>query len=593
MNRKRYAIFNIFLMLSCCISGCFDNNSYDKYKKIKRVSDLISFFDYLPSAPVLNDLVITATNSSSITLAQPTLKKTGNPQPRVIAYIGEDNKITITDNIVENYIWTNDVSYWGSKFNELKSNTVYRIIVIAYNDAGYSVQQIAQSTAGIAPVLKALDKTSFNVTSITLAQPTFSMAGNPLPQVHAYIGLDENISVSGSTVSHYLSDPIDVSAGGYTFSGLSENNFYRIIVIAQNNIGYSVQQITQLTYNATATRVYGQGGSFTSDNYNNGGLSADSLFNPHGVAVDSTGVYVADSWNSRVLYYPGTSTTATRVYGTCGSFTSFNCSGESADSLSEPHGVTADSTGVYIADTYNNRVLWYSGTSTTASRVYGQGGSFSTTNINNGGISANSLFYPDAVAVDSTGVYIADSWNNRVLYYPGTSTTATRVYGQGGSFTTNSCNNGNTSPNANSLCEPKGVGVDSTGVYIVDSCNNRVLYYPGTSTTPTRVYGQIGNFTTNYWSVIGFGASPDNLSGPTSVAVNSTGVYIVDYYDYRVLYYPGISTTATQVYGQGGSFSKVDLGVSADGLYFPWGIAVDSTGKIYISDSQNHRVLYY
>ena len=50
---------------------------------------------------------------------------------------------------------------------------------------------------------------------------------------------------------------------------------------------------------------------------------------------------------------------------------------------------------------------------------------------NNGGISADSLSGPSGVFADATGVYIADTSNNRVLFYPGNSTTATRVYGQG------------------------------------------------------------------------------------------------------------------------------------------------------------------
>ena len=106
-------------------------------------------------------------------------------------------------------------------------------------------------------------------------------------------------------------------------------------------------------------------------------------------------------------------------------------------------GVAIDSTGVYIVDTFNNRVLYYAGTSTVATRVYGQGGSFTTNTLNYDGIAAAAdSFYGVqlAVAVDSTGVYIADYGNNRVLYYAGTSTVAARVYGQGGSFTTNTAN---------------------------------------------------------------------------------------------------------------------------------------------------------
>ena len=137
--------------------------------------------------------------------------------------------------------------------------------------------------------------------------------------------------------------------------------------------------------------------------------------------------------------------------------------------------MAADSSGLYISDNGNNRVLYYTGIATTATRVYGQGGSFAANTANNGGISADSLNSPKGVAADTTGLYIADQANNRVLFYPGTVTTATRVYGQAGSFTANVANNGGIS--AKSLESPCGVGLYSTGVYIVDSGNNRVLLY--------------------------------------------------------------------------------------------------------------------
>src|SRR5690349_5972737 len=86
----------------------------------------------------------------------------------------------------------------------------------------------------------------------------------------------------------------------------------------------------------TARVVYGQLGSFTTAVANNGGISADSLSNPGGFALDADGdVYVTDNGNHRVLVYPTGSTTATRVYGQGGSFTSglVNNGGRSADSL--------------------------------------------------------------------------------------------------------------------------------------------------------------------------------------------------------------------------------------------------------------------
>ena len=108
----------------------------------------------------------------------------------------------------------------------------------------------------------------------------------------------------------------------------------------------------------------------------------------------------------------------------------------------------------------------------------GQGGLFSTNSANNGGVSAASLNGPQSVALDSnSNLYVADTYNNRVLFYPSGSTTATQVYGQGGSFTTSTANNGGVS--ATSLNNPYGVALDSGGnLYVADYNNNRVLFYP-------------------------------------------------------------------------------------------------------------------
>ena len=161
----------------------------------------------------------------------------------------------------------------------------------------------------------------------------------------------------------------------------------------------------------TADVVYGQLGSFTTNTANKGGISADSLNTPQGVVVDSSGnLYVADADDNRVLFYPAGSTTATRVYGQLGSFTTntANKGGLSADSLSFPEGVALDSSNnLYVTDVANNRVLFYPAGSTTATRVYGQAGSFTTGTENTGGISADSLFLP---AVSPSTAATTSTW---------------------------------------------------------------------------------------------------------------------------------------------------------------------------------------
>ena len=244
-----------------------------------------------------------------------------------------------------------------------------------------------------------------------------------------------------------------------------------------------------------ANRVFGQGGSFTSNTVNKGGLSADSLNFPTGVALDAgSNLYVADNGNNRVLEYntPLTSgTTADTVFGQGGSFTSNNI-GVSADSLHSPTGVALDAaSNLYVADNVNNRVLEYNTpltTDTTADAVFGQGGNFASGTANNGGLSADSLSSPGAIAVDASGnLFIADNGNNRVLEYNSpltTDTTADRVFGQGGSFTSGTANHGGLS--GDSLSQPTGVAVDRAGnLYVADENNSRVLEYDRPLATPT------------------------------------------------------------------------------------------------------------
>jgi sugar lactone lactonase YvrE len=347
----------------------------------------------------------------------------------------------------------------------------------------------------------------------------------------------------------------------------------------------------------TATAVYGQAGSFTTGTVNNGGISATSLYLPLGMVLDGSGnLYVADTKNNRVLYYPSGSTTATAVYGQGGSFTSSGSTCTAAG-LNHPSFLHLDSAGnLYVADASNNRVLYYPAGSTTATRVYGQGGSFTTCTANTGGISASSLATPNDVTIDSGGnVYIADTGNNRVLEYSGTSTTATTVYGQAGSFTTYG-----TACSATGQNGPASVKLDSSSaLYVSDFFNNRVLEYLSGSTTATSVYGQGGSLT-SCSSNQGGTVSATSLQTPADAVVDSAGnVYIADAGNNRIVYYPaGSTTTALRAYGQNGSLASGIAnagGISATTLDMPngAGLSLDSNGNLYVADEGNNRVLHF
>jgi sugar lactone lactonase YvrE len=413
----------------------------------------------------------------------------------------------------------------------------------------------------------------------------------------------------------------------------SRREVLKTTVAAIAIVGLQVIQSQAQTLSQKALLVYGQD-DFTANSPNRGGpVDASGLHFPLGIAVNSDGsVYIADRNNHRVLQFaPGGNTKAVRVYGQHGNFNTYIANfdgkagsggGPSADSLSMPTVVALDGTGsVYIDDRENHRVLFYPSGQTTATKVFGQFGSFNTNPVNNDGTGAsggpsseNIGVYSLGVVADSQGgLYVADSSNNRILHFAvGSDTKAARVYGQHGRFTTNSKNNngkGTTErPSRDSLNFPRGMALDSKGgLYVADRENNRVLYFAPGNTRADRVYGQYGSFTTSVPNNNGKGQngapSADSLFSPRAVAVDAQdGLFIADTGNNRVLHFSAGSTKADRVYGQFGSFaagiknndSKGAEGKpSAEGLYAPQGIAVGPDGRVYINDTNNNRMVVF
>jgi hypothetical protein len=390
-----------------------------------------------------------------------------------------------------------------------------------------------------------------------------------------------------------------------------------------------VAGITQAQDPVAAAIVYGQA-DFTSGVV---GHDANGLSFPIGLAQDSSGgLYIADRNNSRVLYFASDGdTTADRVYGQHGSFTSYiiNFDGvggsglPSADTLNYPVGLAlAPDGGLYVTDRENHRILYYADDgNTTADRVYGQFGSYVSNPPNNEGFGGSGIPSADNIGIFSLGVlaagdgglYVSDSSNNRVLYYAADGdTTADSVYGQFNGFSTGVENNDGTgqtaTPSADNLNFPRALALDSAGgLYVADRENNRVLYFaPDGNSTADRVYGHNGSFTSGVANDDGSGnsatPSADNFFQPPAVALDSNGgLYVADRDNNRVLYFANDGdTTADWVFGQFGRFTS---GVanndgagnsgspSAQNLNRPQFVIVGGDGSLFISDTGNNRVL--
>lgn len=147
-----------------------------------------------------------------------------------------------------------------------------------------------------------------------------------------------------------------------------------------------------------------------------------TLWHPTGLAFDSTGgLWVGDSSNNRVLLFnplsQRTGGTANLVLGQPGG--SSNITGNRADQFNNPTGVFIDPNGtLWVADTGNNRVLWFLKATMLlngdpAQGVLGQSQLDVGLPSCNG---SNSMHAPQSVFGTPNGdIYVSDTANNRVV----------------------------------------------------------------------------------------------------------------------------------------------------------------------------------
>jgi uncharacterized protein (TIGR03437 family) len=315
---------------------------------------------------------------------------------------------------------------------------------------------------------------------------------------------------------------------------------------------------------------------------NNGPATSAQLGTPSGVALDSAGnIYIVDA-DSHLVWKVSNGAIIPVAGNRTSGFSGDNGPSTSAQ-LNSPFSVTVDSAGnLYIADSGNNRVRKISnGVITT---VAGNG----TTGFSgdNGPATSAQLYFPTGVAVDSAGnLYIADSGNNRVRKVA--NGVITTVAGNGTAGFTGD----NIPATASPLGVPVGVAVDATGnLYISEdqsaglAANTRIRKVSSGVITTVAGNGMAGFSGDN-----GLATSAE-LWEPAGIAVDSAGnLFIADVINQRIRKVSG--GVITTVAGNGTEGFSGDNGPAFNAqLSGPQGVAIDSSGNVYIADGRNHRI---
>jgi trimeric autotransporter adhesin len=139
------------------------------------------------------------------------------------------------------------------------------------------------------------------------------------------------------------------------------------------------------------------------------------------------------------------------------------------------------------------------------------------------------------------------------------------------------------------LYYPQGVAVDASGnIYIADTVNRRIRLVTKSTGIITTV---AGDGTIEYKGDGGLATSA-GLYFPYGVAVDASGnIYIADYYNHRIRLVTKSTGIITTVAGDGIAGYTGDGGLATSaGLNYPQGVAVDASGNIYIVDTSNSRI---
>ena len=255
-----------------------------------------------------------------------------------------------------------------------------------------------------------------------------------------------------------------------------------------------------------------------------------------------------------------------------------------------PTGVAVDSSGIlYVADSGNHRILKITISTGDITVLAGGGnrGGAALGYVNATGTAARFRFPTSVAVVESGGevyVYVADHYNHcirKIITSRGNVTTfAGAEPTSAGSGTRGDDNGAGTVARFNL---PYGVAVDSDGnLYVADSNNHRIRKITSGGVVSTLA----GSGTEGYHDATGTEAQ---FNIPTGVAVDSDGnLYVADTDNHRIRKITSGGVVSTLA-GSGTEGYHDATGTEAQ-FAAPAGVAVDSSGNVYVADSGNHRI---
>ena len=282
-----------------------------------------------------------------------------------------------------------------------------------------------------------------------------------------------------------------------------------------------------------------------------GGDVPGELNGPRGIDIAPDGtIYVADSRNHRIQVFSSDGL----LLNVWGSFANALDGDAPGGTFNEPWDVAVAADGaVYVADTFNHRIQKFDANG----RFLKMWGIFAQ------GQDPESFWGPRGIEIDAKGnVLVADTGNKRVVVFDADLEYITQF--GGGGF------------DLGQFDEPVGIAVSNNGdVIVADTWNRRVQIF--SADAAGTAYSPKTSFDIDGW----FGQGIDNKPYITADLIGN--IYISDPEGGRIL-----------VFNPAGDFliGYQDINNSSDLIAYPFGLAVDTQGRIWFSDASANVISF-
>ena len=279
--------------------------------------------------------------------------------------------------------------------------------------------------------------------------------------------------------------------------------------------------------------------------------------------------------------------------------------------FNDPVGISVDNTGdIYVADVFNNRIQKFDSN-------FGFLLKLDACCFNEG-----QFIRPSGITVDSSdNIYVAENNNHRVQKFDSDGNFLL-MWGWGvnsgsAAFETcmSNCQGGISGSGDGQFDDPRGLALDSSGnIFVVDSENDRV-----------QKFDSAGNFVSKFGSFCNMDKNGDGILGdpspecvdpddegpldvgdsqfwfPQDIALDgSNNIYVLDSNNHRIQKFDSNGNFQSDI---GGGRCVIETGDDCEDLddsgplelgdlqfNGPRGMAVSSSGTIYVADSQNNRI---